>query len=280
MKGIILSGGSGTRLYPLTTMVNKQLLPVYDKPMVYYPLTTLINGGMNEILLITSPQYVDCYKNLLGDGSKWGLNIQYKIQEKPEGLAQALILAEEFLNGECSCVILGDNIFHGSFYEANCMCGSVIYGYEVKDPRAYGVVEFDEYGRVKSLEEKPMNPKSNYSIPGIYMFDSNAPKYAKSLKPSIRGELEIVDLLKVYLYNQQLYAYKMERGMAWLDAGTPQTLFQASSYIQSIQERQGVMVGCYEESCLKKGFISKEKFKESVGTLPKGEYRSYLERLI
>jgi len=287
MKGIILSGGSGTRLYPLTTMVNKQLLPVYDKPMVYYSLTTLINNGIKEILLITSPQYIDFYKNLLGNGNKWGLCIQYAIQDQPKGLAQALIIAEDYLEEKPSCLILGDNIFHGNIqppdkykYVITPPKGASVFGYEVNNPRAYGVVEFDKMGNVISLEEKPIQPKSKYAIPGLYYFDGMASNFANTLRPSTRGELEIVDLLKMYMQEGTLTAKIMERGTAWLDAGTPATLFQASAYIQSVQERQGIMIGCYEESCLVNGFISKEQFKESVGSLPKSDYKSYLERLV
>ena len=293
MKGIILSGGSGTRLYPLTTMVNKQLLPVYDKPMVYYPLTTLLNFGIREILLISSPEYIGFYQNLLGNGNKWGISIQYKVQEKPKGLAQSLILAEEFLEGQSSCLILGDNIFHGNIntYLSDDkrnfgldVFGAAVFGYEVKDPERYGVVEFDNkesaYRKVVSLEEKPKEPKSKYAVPGLYFFNNKASEYAKTLKPSSRGELEIVDLLKIYLDRGDLSVELMRKNVVWLDAGTPTSLFQASAYIQTIQERQGIMIGSYEEVCLKNEFISKERFKEAVETLPKCEYRSYLERLV
>jgi len=290
MKGIILSGGSGTRLYPLTTMVNKQLLPVYDKPMVYYPLTTLLNFGIREILLISSPEYIGFYENLLGNGNKWGISIRYKVQEKPEGLAQAMILAEEFLEGQSACLILGDNIFHGNIntylsddkrnFGLNVL-GSTVFAYEVKDPERYGVVEFDDsaYKKVLSLEEKPKEPKSKYAIPGLYFFDKKASEYAKTLKPSPRGELEIIDLLKMYLERGDLSVATMRKETVWLDAGTPTSLFQASAYIQTIQERQGIMIGCYEEACLKNEFISKERFKQAVETLPKCDYRKYLEGL-
>lgn len=285
MKGIILSGGSGTRLYPLTTMVNKQLLPVYDKPMVYYPLTTLINSGIKEVLLITSPQYIDIYQNLLGNGIKWGLDIKYTVQENPKGLAQALTLGKEFLAEEPCCLILGDNIFHGNIqtpekHKYLHPVGASIFGYEVNDPRSYGVVEFDRMGSVVSLEEKPSQPRSKFAVPGLYYFDSMASDFANTLKPSARGELEIVDLLKMYMQEGTLTAKVMERGTAWLDAGTPSTLFQASAYIQAVQERQGIMVGCYEEACLRNNFISLEEFRKSVQTLPQSHYRSYLERLI
>ncbi len=255
MKGIILSGGSGTRLYPLTTTVNKQLLPVYDKPMIYYPLTTLMNNGIREICIISSPQHIDLYKNLFGTGENLGMKIVYAIQPKPEGLPQAFTIAKEFINNEPSCLILGDNIFHGSFDIPEKIYGGYVFAYEVNNPSAYGVIEFASNGTVISLEEKPKEPKSKYAVVGIYSFDKDVSSITKELKPSVRKELEIVDLIKIYLERRDLGVKILPRGTAWLDAGTPSSLFQASGYIQSIQERTGVMIGCPEETAFRQGFI-------------------------
>lgn len=281
MKGIILSGGSGSRLYPLTIVTNKQLIPVYDKPMIYYPLSTLIQSGIRDICLISSPSHIHLYKQLFGDGSRMGLNIIYREQPEPKGLAQAFIIAEDFIKDDSVCLILGDNVFHGEFARPSTTNSAVvIYGYEVKDPRAYGVVEIDEEGKTISIDEKPTNPKSNFAIPGIYFFDENAAKIAKEVKPSARGEFEITDIIRAYLDEELLKTIVMPKGTAWLDAGTPSTLFQASAYVQAVQERQGIMVGCIEEECYKAGFINKQQYKDLIAKLPNSDYKSYLERTL
>jgi len=280
MKGIILSGGTGSRLYPLTIVTNKQLIPVYDKPMIYYPLCTLIQSGIRDICLISSPVHINLYKQLFGDGSRIGLNIIYREQPEPKGLAQAFMIAEDFIKDNSVCLVLGDNVFHGDFSRPAKNNNCVIYGYEVKDPRAYGVVELDDFGKTLSIEEKPGKPKSNYAIPGLYFFDSAVTGFAKLVEPSSRGELEITDIMRMYLTMGALRTIIMPKGMAWLDAGTPSTLFQASAYVQAVQERQGIMVGCIEEECYKAGFINKTKYKDLILTLPNSDYRSYLERTI
>lgn len=280
MKGIILSGGTGSRLYPLTIVTNKQLIPIYDKPMIYYPLCTLIQSGIRDICLISSPTHINLYKQLFGDGSRVGLNIIYREQPEPKGLAQAFMIAEDFIKDDSVCLVLGDNVFHGDFSRPAKNNNCVIYGYEVKDPRAYGVVQLDEFGKTLSIEEKPRKPKSNYAIPGLYFFDSAVTGFAKLVEPSPRGELEITDIMRMYLTMGALRTIIMPKGMAWLDAGTPSTLFQASAYVQAVQERQGIMVGCVEEECYKAGFISKEKYKDLILKLPNSDYRSYLERTI
>jgi glucose-1-phosphate thymidylyltransferase len=281
MKGIILSGGTGSRLYPLTVSVNKQLLPVFDKPMIYYPLSTLISEDIREIMIISTPSFLPAYKRLLGDGSHLGLKIKYKPQPEPKGIAQSFLIAEDFIGSSDVALILGDNIFHGcTVIQADSICGSLIFAYEVNNPQSYGIVEFDIYGRVMSIEEKPSSPKSKYAVPGLYFYDNNVVKYTKKLKPSKRGELEITDLNKMYLDNKLLTCQKMERGTVWLDAGTPTTLAQASNYIQTIQERQGVKIACIEEQCYKSGFINKTQFKSLITKTPKSEYRNYLESVI
>jgi|TARA_R110000868_G_scaffold404319_1_gene682341 glucose-1-phosphate thymidylyltransferase len=280
MKGIILSGGTGSRLYPLTSTVNKQLLPVYDKPMIYYPFCTMISCGITEICIISTPEYLPLYEKLFGNGNQFGLKICYKVQYKPKGIAESFIIAEEFINNEPVGLILGDNIFHGMPRIKPILNGAIIFAYEVNDPSAYGVVEFDENGLVLSIEEKPKQPKSKYAIPGLYFYDKNVVEYAKQLKPSLRGELEITDLNKIYLDRKQLGVIKFPRGTAWLDAGSPETLFQSGMYIQSIQERQGIKVACIEEECYNKKFINKNQLKNLVDKLPISEYKQYLEKLL
>jgi len=281
MKGIILSGGMGSRLYPLTIVTNKQLIPVYDKPMIYYPFCTLIQSGIRDICIITTPKHIHLYKQLFGDGKHLGLNIIYKEQDKPSGLAESFLIAEDFIKGYPVCLILGDNIFHGEFPRpmVNNDKG-VIYGYKVKDPRSYGVVELDGMDKAISIEEKPAHPKSNYAITGLYFFDKRVVDFAKLVKPSARGELEITDIIRSYMSEGSLETIIMPKGIAWLDAGTPTTLFQASAYVQSIQERQDVMVGCIEEECYKAGFINRVEYENLISRLPNSDYKSYLERTL
>jgi glucose-1-phosphate thymidylyltransferase len=285
MKGIILAGGSGTRLYPLTRVTSKQLLPVYDKPMIYYPLSTLMMGGIREILLISTPHDLPNFKKLLGDGSQWGLKLSYIEQPRPEGLAQALILGESFLAGESGCLILGDNIFYGHGLPEMLQRGSkmaqgaMIFGYYVTDPERYGVVEFDRDMKAVGLEEKPRQPKSNYAVPGIYFYDSRASTFAKSLKPSARGELEITDLNRCYLNEGTLRVDVMGRGLAWLDTGTHDSLIEASQFISVIEKRQGLKVGCVEEIAYRNRFIDRAKLLELAEPLAKNEYGQYLVKV-
>ena len=280
MKGIILAGGTGSRLYPMTVSVNKQLIPVYDKPMIYYPLANLISFGIREICIVSSPEFIDKYKKLFNDGSHLGLNISYKIQPEPKGIAQALIIAEDFINNENVCLILGDNIFHGISDIEIAKTGATVFGYEVSNPSAYGVVSFDSSGNPISMEEKPLCPTSKYAMPGLYFYDKNAVKYAKSLIPSDRGELEITHLNRLYLEKKEVTVIKLKKGAVWLDAGTPESLFQSSAYIQAIQSRQGVMVGCIEEECLKKHFIDKNQLISLMYKMPNSEYKNYLLNLL
>lgn len=280
MKGIILAGGTGSRLYPMTVSVNKQLIPVYDKPMIYYPLANLISFGIREICVVSSPEFIDKYKKLFNDGSHLGLNISYKIQPEPKGIAQALIIAEDFINNENVCLILGDNIFHGISDIEIAKTGATVFGYEVSNPSAYGVVSFDSSGNPISMEEKPLCPTSKYAMPGLYFYDKNAVKYAKSLIPSDRGELEITHLNRLYLEKKEVTVIKLKKGAVWLDAGTPESLFQSSAYIQAIQSRQGVMVGCIEEECLKKHFIDKNQLISLMYKMPNSEYKNYLLNLL
>ncbi|NUU97768.1 glucose-1-phosphate thymidylyltransferase RfbA [Marinitoga sp. 1138] len=282
MKSIILSGGSGTRLYPITKAVSKQLLPVYDKPMIYYPLSTVMLAGIREILIITNPEYIELYKRLFGDGSQLGLRIEYKIQEKPRGLADAFLVGEEFIDGDKCMLTLGDNIFYGQGFSAmlkragSLEKGAVIFGYYVKDPRSYGVVEFDENGKVISLEEKPEKPKSNYAIPGLYFYDERVVEFAKQLKPSKRGELEITDLNRMYLELGELQVELFGRGFAWLDMGTYNGLLEASNFVETIQNRQGFYVGCIEEIAYRMGYIDREQLYRLGKKLEKTEYGRYL----
>jgi glucose-1-phosphate thymidylyltransferase len=280
MKGIILSGGTGSRLYPLTTTVNKQLLPVYDKPMIYYPICTLLSCGITEFCIISSPDYLPSYEKLFGDGSQFGIKITYKVQYKPRGIAESLIIAEDFIGEDNVALILGDNIFHGMPRVKPLLEGAIIFGYEVGDPKAYGVIEFDEENNAISIEEKPIQPKSNYAIPGLYFYDNKVVEYAKSIKPSARGELEITDLNLIYLDKKQLTAVKFARGTAWLDAGSAETLFESSAYVHSIQSRQGIKIGCIEEECFKRKLINKAQLQNLINKMPKSEYKTYLEKLL
>ena len=279
MKGIILSGGTGSRLYPLTTVVNKQLLPVYDKPMIYYPLSTLISCGIKDICIISSFNFLPLYEKLFGDGSHLGLNIEYKAQPKPEGIAQSFLIAEDFIDLQNVALILGDNVFHGFNKMRVDFTGAVIFAYKVNNPQEYGVVEFDDTGKALTIEEKPTLPKSKYAVPGLYFYDSRVVGYAKSLKPSKRGELEITDINRKYLESGNLNVIKMPKGTVWLDAGSPTTLSQASNYVQTVQDRQGCKVACIEEDCLNQGFIDRSQLTKLVNKMPKSEYRTYLESL-
>lgn len=286
MKGILLAGGAGTRLHPMTQVITKQLLPVYDKPMIYYPLSTLMLAGIRRILLISTPPDKPHFERLLGDGAHLGLSIQYAVQPRPEGIAQALLIAEDFLSGEAGVLILGDNLFYGSGLQAfleSCriFAGALIFAYPVHDPERYGVVEFDRAtGKVLSLEEKPKQPKSHYAVPGLYFYDGMAPVLAKRLKPSARGELEITDLNRLYLEQGKLQVRRMPRGFAWLDTGTPRSLLEASLFVQVIEERQGLKVGCPEEVALRKGFITLEQLRRLAEPIARTPYGQYLLRLV
>ena len=282
MKGIILAGGNGTRLYPVTLAVNKQLLPVYNKPMIYYPLSTLMLAGIREILVITNPQDQDSYYRLLGDGIRWGLHIRYAIQEKPRGLADAFIIGEEFIGEGQVCLILGDNIFYSegliSLLERCTQLerGALIFGYSVRDPERYGVLAFNDQGKIVDIEEKPKAPKSRYAVPGIYFYDNQVVQIAKTLKPSPRGELEITDVNKAYLIKGQLRVEILGRGTAWLDTGTYESLIQASDFIETIEVRQGLKIGCPEEIALRKGLIDGAQFRRLAEELSKTDYGRYL----
>jgi glucose-1-phosphate thymidylyltransferase len=280
VKGIILAGGAGTRLYPLSKVASKQLQPVYDKPMIYYPLSTLMLGGIRDILLISTPEDVPRFQELLGDGSQWGLKLSYKVQPKPEGLAQAFILGEEFLAGSPATLILGDNIFYGKMkldeIIASFQSGAVVFGYPVTDPERYGVVEFDASGNVVGIEEKPAKPKSNYAVPGLYIYDGHVAEYARTQKPSARGELEITDLNNRYLKQGELRVSLLGRGIAWLDTGTHASLLEASSFIHTIEARQGLKIACLEEIAYTRKFIDAARLKQTLAAMPKSPYREYL----
>ncbi len=284
MKGIILAGGAGSRLYPLTLVASKQLQPVYDKPMVYYPLTTLVENGIREICLISTPHDLPRFKQLLGDGSQWGITLEYREQAKPEGIAQAFLIAESFIGKDSVTLILGDNIFYGGDVFSKAFSefqnGAVIFGYHVNDPRRYGVVEFDSAGKAISIEEKPKVPKSSYAVPGLYIYDNQVVPLVKAQKPSARGELEITDLNVAYLKQGNMKVYGLARGFAWLDAGTSSSLHEASSYVLTIERRQGVKIGCPEEAAFRRGFISLEQLAELCGRIPQCEYREYLESVV
>jgi glucose-1-phosphate thymidylyltransferase len=281
MKGIILAGGAGSRLYPLTLVASKQLQPVYDKPMVYYPLTTLIEGGIRELCLISTPQDLPRFRQLLGDGSRFGVAIEYREQAKPAGIAQAFLIAESFIGKDNVTLILGDNIFYGgdSFYRAfgDFKSGATIFGYHVNDPERYGVVEFDAAGKAVSIEEKPKQAKSNYAVPGLYIYDNDVVTIARNLKPSARGELEITAVNVEYLKRGQLRVQRLTRGFAWLDAGTSSSLHEASAYVQTIEKRAGIKIGCPEEAAFRQGFVTLAQLEEIVGAMPNCEYRAYLE---
>lgn len=285
MKGIILAGGSGTRLYPITKGISKQLIPVYDKPMIYYPLSTLMLAGITDILVISTPEYTPLFEQLLGDGSDIGVSLTYKVQEKPNGLAEAFILGADFIGNDSVCLILGDNIYYGSGLSklvqeaAEKIDGATVFGYHVNDPERFGVVEFDDDMKALSIEEKPENPKSNYAVTGLYFYDNTVVEKAKNLKPSDRGELEITDINKLYLDEGKLDVKLMGRGYAWLDTGTHDSMMEAASFIATIQKRQNLKVACLEEIAYRMGYISKEKLVELAQPMKKNDYGQYLLRL-
>ena len=284
-KGIILAGGKGTRLRPVTNSVSKPLLPVYDKPMIYYPLCTLMSAGIKEILIISTPQDIDGYKNLLGDGNKWGIDIQYAIQPKPEGLAQAFIIGEDFIGDSNVALVLGDNIFYGQNFTANLKAatskenGATIFGYHVKDPERFGVVDFDTNGKVTSIEEKPKNPKSNFAVTGLYFYDNDVIEIAKSIKPSARGELEITDINNAYQNKGDLTVELLSRGFAWLDTGTHDSLIEAGQFVQTVEHRQGLKVACLEEIAFHQGWITKDTLLQQAEALKKTNYGEYLAKV-
>ena len=285
MKGIILAGGSGTRLYPITKGISKQLIPVYDKPMIYYPLSTLMLAGIRDILIISTPEYTPLFKQLLGDGSEWGISLTYKVQEKPNGLAEAFILGDDFIGDDSVCLILGDNIYYGSGLSklvqeaAQKTKGATVFGYHVNDPERFGVVDFDSNMKALSIEEKPKKPKSNYAVTGLYFYDNTVVEKAKNLKPSDRGELEITDINKLYLDEGKLNVKLMGRGYAWLDTGTHDSMMEAASFIATIQKRQNLKVACLEEIAYRMGYINKEKLVELAQPMKKNDYGQYLLRL-
>ncbi len=284
MKGIILAGGAGSRLYPLTMVASKQLQPVYDKPMVYYPLTTLVENGIREICLISTPQDIPRFRQLFAASAAWGISIEYREQPRPDGIAQAFTIAESFIGQGPVALILGDNIFSGgdNFHEAfeKFSGGAVVFGYQVQNPERYGVVEFDAFGKAISIEEKPAQPKSNYVLPGLYLFDNEVINIAKNLRPSARGELEITEVISTYLRRGELRVCRLNRGFAWLDAGTSSSLHAASAYVQTIEERQGIKLGCPEEAAFRRSFISLEELTILANKLPKCEYRDYLLEVV
>ena len=286
MKGIILAGGSGTRLYPLTKAISKQIMPIYDKPMIYYPLSVLMLANIREILLISTPRDLPVFEELLGDGSQLGIKLKYKVQKYPNGLAEAFILGEKFIGDDNVCLILGDNVFYGAGFSglleetAKLKEGAVVFGYPVKDPRAYGVVEFDKNGKAISLKEKPENPKSNYAIPGLYFYDNTVVKKSKSIKPSARGELEITTINEEYLKEGKLNVKQLGRGITWLDTGTHESLLQAANYVETIQNRQGYYVACIEEIAYRKKWINEIQLRQIADTMLKTDYGKYLMDLL
>jgi glucose-1-phosphate thymidylyltransferase len=286
MKGIILAGGSGTRLYPLTKAISKQLLPIYDKPMIYYPLSVLMLANIRDILIISTPEDIGLFERLLGNGNQIGISLKYKVQPSPDGLAQAFLLGEEFIGGDSCCLVLGDNIFYGYNFSqllneaSGVKKGATVFGYYVTDPERYGVAEFDDNGNVLSIEEKPKEPKSNYAVTGLYFYDNTVVAKAKTIKPSKRGELEITDLNKIYLEEKTLNVKLLGRGMAWLDTGTHQSMLQASTFVESIEERQGLKVACLEEIAYRKGYITKDQLTELARPLLKNQYGKYLMKIM
>ncbi len=286
MKGIILAGGAGTRLHPITISISKQIIPVYDKPMIYYPLSVLMLAGIREVLIISTPQDISLYERLFGDGSQLGMKIQYKIQPSPDGLAQAFTLGEEFIGNDSVCLVLGDNIFYGQGFgnimldAAKLEDGAMIFGYYVKDPQRYGVADFDADGNVLSIEEKPDKPKSHYAVTGLYFYSNDVIEKAKKLKPSKRGEYEITDLNNIFLQEERLQIKLLGRGFAWLDTGTPESLLQAANFIETIEARQGLKASCIEEIAYRRGFINKEQFERLIIPLQKSEYGQYLLKIL
>jgi len=288
VKGIILAGGAGTRLYPITRVVSKQLLPIYDKPMIYYPLSVLMLAGIREVLIISTPEDLPRFEQLLGDGSQFGLRLSYQVQEAPNGLAEAFILGDSFIGKDSVCLILGDNIFYGQHFRGlleesvrhiEAKGGGLVFGYLVRDPERYGVVEFDDAGRVLSIEEKPKTPKSNYAVVGLYFFDNRVIEVARTIKPSARGELDITDVNRIYLQNQQLAVRLLGRGFAWLDTGTYESLLDAASFVKTIQDRQGFKIACLEEIAFGKGWITADRLQEQARFNRKNEYGQYLSSL-
>lgn len=289
MKGIVLAGGSGTRLYPVTKAISKQLLPIYDKPMVYYPISVLMLAGIRDILIISTPEDISKFENLLSDGSQFGVNFSYKIQPSPDGLAQAFILGEDFIGNDSAALVLGDNVFYGQSFSKTLQNavnrvetsgGATVFGYRVRDPQRFGVVEFDENGKALSIEEKPKNPKSNYAVTGLYFYDNKVVEYAKNLKPSSRGELEITDLNNIYLKNNKLHVELLGRGFAWLDTGTHESLLQAGQYVQTVENNQGIKIACLEEIAYNMGFLKKEDIEKISSQYKNNEYYGYIKSLI
>ena len=282
-KGIILAGGAGSRLFPLTLVASKQLQPVYDKPMIYYPLATLMAAGIKDVLLISTPHDTPRFETLLGDGSRWGVSISYKVQPEPKGIAQAFLVGEEFIDNQPVCLILGDNIFYGKMnldkIVSGFTTGARVFGYQVNDPERYGVVAFDADGTVLSIEEKPQHPKSHFAVPGLYLYDKNIVAVAKAIKPSPRGELEITDINLEYLRRGELMVERLGRGIAWLDTGTHKSLLEASNFIETIESRQGLKIACLEEIALRRGFINCQQMKEVIEATPKSSYKEYLQRV-
>jgi glucose-1-phosphate thymidylyltransferase len=284
MRGIVLAGGSGTRLHPMTLVTSKQLLPVYDKPMIYYPLSTLMLVGIREIMVISTPEDLPQFKRLLGSGDQWGISLSYAVQPKPEGLAQAYVIGSEFVEGRRSVLILGDNIFYGNglqeAFAETSKTGATVYAYHVRDPERYGVVEFDAEGHAISLQEKPKKPKSNWAVTGIYFYDEYAPNYASQLKPSLRGELEITDLNQIYLERGELNVSRLGRGFAWLDTGTPESLLEAAEYVRAIEQRQGQKISCLEEIAFRHGWLDRASVESAAHKFGNGKYGAYLRELL